>query len=74
MSEKPTRDSVLRDFEQRIATLVATRLMNMKSSELKQMNFKKDDMPMIDISLDEYKEAIRITIKAEWIPVEDTIK
>ena len=68
---KPTKDSVLRDFEQRMITILAMRLMGMKSDELKAFNYKNDDMPILDISLDNHTESIRLTIKAEWIPRED---
>lgn len=62
------RDAVLRGFEDYVVRLVAKQTM--KHAGLTDANYKRDDIPEIVFRLDDYPEAIKITVKAEWVALE----
>ena len=70
--DEALKAAMLSDLESKVHRWLARRLMG--ADGLKQMTFKNDSLNHVDIALDDYPEAIRITIKAEWIDRKDMTK
>lgn len=74
MTDEPLKASLkaslLSSLEQKIHRWLVWRLIDADS--LQHMAFKNDGLNHVDITLDDFPEAVRITIKAEWIDRKDT--
>lgn len=69
MITETQKEAMLRDLEHKIERWLVGRLLGAEG--LKHLAYRNDNSPHIDIALDDYPEAIRVTIKAEWIDRKD---
>lgn len=65
---KPTRESVLREYEDTFVRLIQHALSNVDGYTLQEGHYKHDGIPEIVIRIRGFTEAVRVVVKAEWVP------